>query len=186
MQLGGSARPGKPERADGWFQTDRAILVDGDSPGVGASGREWNCERIGRIFLPFAFIFRSGRKRPRGLSAGREVGVFVEVHLPVLAAKVPILSQFDRGHRASDVSIALTPSNPFFMLPAFCSISTDAVRISPDQTAVRATAGGRGAAAGFGWPLKQNLLPDKVRIFSASLYLCIKAGLSPLIPFCPR
>jgi len=41
-------------------------------------------------------------------------------------------------------------------------------------------AGRYGGGEDIGCPLKQNLLSDKVRIFSASLYPCIKAGLSIL------
>lgn len=78
---------------------------------------------------------------------------------------------------ASDAArMALTPFKSIFHTPVSLSLLTDAVWISPDQTA----AGVKRGREDIGCPLKQNLLPDKVRIFSASLYPCIKAGLSIL------
>lgn len=59
--------PGERRRRNGvgvereGSNADRAILVDGDSRGVGVSEREWNCASESRPHIPFTFIFRSNR-----------------------------------------------------------------------------------------------------------------------------
>jgi len=157
-----------------------------DDSAIDASEREWNRKSGSTTRIPTVYIYILEPQHSRGRSAeySRRFPVPSSSPFPRHEISYLVTIQASTARLTFESLLTLQIHFSYFHL----AISIDGERISPDQTVRRVAAATavdwgslvREEARGIGCSLKQNLLPDKVRIFSTHLCPCIKASLSIL------